>query len=58
MTELLTLSEVASHLRVSLSTIRRLVASGQLRVVKVGRRPLVTTKELEVYLAAAARSAA
>jgi len=51
-TELLTLSEVASRLRVSLRTVQRLVSSGQLRVVKVGRLPRVTSTELEAYLAA------
>lgn len=58
MTELLTLQEVAERLRVSVSTVRRLVASGQIRVVKVGRKPLVTSRELEAYLAAAVRRAA
>ena len=57
MTELHTLPEVAVRLRVSLSTVRRLVASGQLRILRVGRRPLVTTRELEAYLAAARRAA-
>jgi len=56
--ELFTISEVADKLRVSVRTVRRLVASGQLRVVRVGRRPLVTSRELEAYLAAAGRHAA
>lgn len=58
MTRLLTLKEVAAVLRVSVSTVRRLVASGQIRVVKVGRKPLVTEKEIETYVAAAYRRAA
>ena len=58
MTQLLTLHEVAAHLRVSVRTVQRLVASGQLRTVSVASRRLVTDKELEVYIAAAYRRAA
>ena len=58
MTQLLTLDEVAAVLRVSVRTVRRLVASGQLRVVKVGRLPRVTESELQAYLTAAYRRAA
>ena len=55
MTKLFTLSEVADLLRVSPRTVRRLVAAGQIRVVKVGRRSLVTERELDAYVAAAYR---
>ena len=58
MTRLLTFDETATLLRVSVSTVRRLVASGQLRVVKVGRKPLVTDREIEAFLAASHRRAA
>jgi excisionase family DNA binding protein len=51
MTELLTLPEVAARLRVSVSTVRRFVASGQLRPVYIGRKPLVTVRELEAFIA-------
>jgi excisionase family DNA binding protein len=48
---LLTLPEVAAHLRVSRRTVERLTASGQLRVVPIGRRRLVTTRELAAFVA-------
>ena len=58
MTDLLTLQDVADRLHVSHRTVRRLVTSGQLRIVKVGRRPLVTEREYEAFIAAASRQAA
>lgn len=58
MTELLTLQEVADRLRVSTRTVQRLMASGQLRFVKIGSRTLFTAKEVEAYLAARVRRAA
>lgn len=58
MTALLTMPEVAERLRVSERTVRRLVASGQIRVVKIGRRSLVAESEVEAFLAAAFRRAA
>lgn len=58
MTQLLTLDEVAKVLRVSVRTVQRLIASGQIRPVHIGRRTLVTEKEVESYLAAAYRRAA
>lgn len=57
MTELLTLLEVAERLRISQRTVRRLVAAGRLRVVHVGRRPLVTVREFEAYIASLRRAA-
>jgi len=56
-TELLTLSDVAQRLHVSLRTVRRLVAAGQLRVIRVGRRPLVTSGEFEAFVAGRRRVA-
>ena len=58
MTELLTYAEVAERLHVSVRQVRRLVASGQLRPVRVGRKPLVTVREFEAFVAAAYRRAA
>lgn len=55
---LLTLDEAAAVLRVSVRTIQRLVASGQLRPIYVGRLPRFTMTELEAYCAAAYRRAA
>jgi excisionase family DNA binding protein len=55
---LLTLDEAASVLRVSVRTVQRLVASGQLRPIYVGRLPRFTTTELEAYCTAAYRRAA
>lgn len=57
MTELLTLDEVAERLRVSRRTVERELAAGHLRPVRIGRRRLVTVKELEAYVAAAFRVA-
>lgn len=58
MTKLLTLDEAAAVLRVSVRTVHRLVASGQLRVTKIGRRTLFREAEVEAYLSAAYRRAA
>lgn len=50
--ELLTFREAADVLRVSLSTLERLVAAGRLPVVRVSnRRRLVTAADLERYIA-------
>jgi excisionase family DNA binding protein len=58
MTRLLTPSEVADVLQVSVRQVRRLVASGQLRPVYVGRLPRFTETEVRAYLAAHFRRAA
>ena len=55
MTEFLTIEQVAERLHVSARTVRRLIASGQIRPVYAGRRPLVTDKELDAYGAAGYR---
>lgn len=52
MTELLTIAEVAQRLRVSRRTVERLMAAGRIRSVGVGRRRLVTSRELDAYVAA------
>lgn len=58
MTKLLTLTEAADALRVSVRTVQRLIASGELRPTRIGRRTLVTEREIELFLAAAFRGAA
>jgi excisionase family DNA binding protein len=55
---LLTTDDVAVILGVSVRTIRRLVASGQLRPVYVGRLPRFTEAEIQAYCSAAFRRAA
>lgn len=47
--DLLDVSEVATRLRVSVPTIRRLIASGELEEVRVGRRVLVTPEAVIEY---------
>jgi len=48
--ELYTFDEVADKLRISRRTVERLAASGRIRVTKIGRRSLVTDRELDAYL--------
>jgi excisionase family DNA binding protein len=50
MPKLLTLPEVETQLRVSRATVRRLIRRGQLPIVKVGRRTLVTRPALEAFV--------
>jgi excisionase family DNA binding protein len=50
--QLLTVAEVAAQLRVSTMTIYRLIRSGELPAVRVGRNYRVRADELEVYLQA------
>lgn len=50
MSELLTLDEVAQRLRVSRRTVERLERAGRIRAVRVGRRTLVSERELEAYV--------
>jgi excisionase family DNA binding protein len=49
---MLTLSEAATRLRVSPSTVRREIADGRLAAVRVRRRILVSPAAIEQYLAA------
>ncbi len=46
----LSLAEVAEALGVSLSTLKREVARGELRVTRIGRRVVVRVGELDAYL--------
>jgi excisionase family DNA binding protein len=50
MPQLLTLPEVQAQLRVSRATVRRLITRGQLPIVKVGRRTLVTRQALDAFV--------
>lgn len=49
--ELLTRSEAAHHLRVSLTTITRLTSSGQLTAVHIGRAIRIPAESLAAYIA-------
>lgn len=51
MTELLTIPEVAERLRVSERTVKKLLATGQLRKVGIGARTLITDREVEAFIA-------
>jgi len=44
------LSEVAQALRLGLSTVRNLVASGEMKTVKLGDRRLVRVEDLRAFL--------
>ena len=51
--QLLTLPQVADRLQVSMSTVRRLVAAGKLKVVRIGsRNQRVRPDDLRAYIAA------
>jgi excisionase family DNA binding protein len=54
-TELLTVAEVMARLRVCRRTVEREIKSGRLRALHIGRRTFVTHRELDAYLAAAAK---
>ena len=58
MERLLTTNDVAEVLGVSPRTVRRLIASGQLRPVYVGRLPRFTEAEIRAYCSAEFRRAA
>jgi excisionase family DNA binding protein len=45
-TQLVTLGRAAEELQVSRDTLRRLAASGQLKIVRISRRVLVPTSEI------------
>lgn len=48
--ELLTVPEVAQHLRVSHMTVYRLIQAGQLEAVRVGRSYRVRAHDVDNYL--------
>lgn len=57
MTPLLTIDEAAAILRLSRRSIERLVAAGELRPVRFGRRVLFTERELAAFVDARRRVA-
>ena len=48
---LLSVSEAAAHLGVCTRTIRRIIATGELPITRVGRRIRIIDADLGVYLA-------
>jgi DNA binding domain, excisionase family len=48
--KLLTAQEAASHLNVSVKTIRRRIDAGEIAVVRIGRAVRIHPKELQRYL--------
>ena len=48
--QLLTLQQVADRLQVSMSTVRRLVAAGRLKAVRIGRNLRVRPEDLSKYI--------
>jgi excisionase family DNA binding protein len=50
--ELLTLDQVAQAMQVSRRTVERLIGSGQIRPVKVGRQTRVTPSEYDAFISA------
>ncbi len=48
--QLLTLQQVADRLQVSMSTVRRLVAAGKLKAVRIGRSQRVRPDDLRAYI--------
>ena len=52
---LMTASEVAELLQVSLRTVRRLIADGTLPVARVGRSVRISTETLNAFLSDQAR---
>ncbi|MBK6291628.1 MAG: helix-turn-helix domain-containing protein [Candidatus Kapabacteria bacterium] len=49
--DLLSINETADYLRVTRTTVNRLIRSGALTGTHVGRRHLITRKSIENYLA-------
>ncbi len=48
---LLTVPEAAERLRVSRRTVERLIRDGRIRPVRIGRRVLVTEREVGAFIA-------
>ena len=51
MTQLLSVHDTAARLAISQRYVRQLIADGRLRAVKIGRRTLVETREIEAFVA-------
>ena len=54
---LLTVAEVADHMRVSNMTVYRLIKSGQLPAIRVGKNFRIRGRDLEAYLDASTTQA-
>ena len=50
LTPLLNVAEVATYLQVSIRTVRRLIASGELEVIRIGRAVRVSEAALNTLL--------
>jgi excisionase family DNA binding protein len=50
-TELLTIEQVGERIHTSPRTVQRYIAEGRLRVVRFGKKPLITDRELEAFIA-------
>lgn len=48
--QLLTLKQVADRLQVSMSTVNRRVASGEIPIVRLGRNIRVRPEDLDAYI--------
>lgn len=48
--ELLTVREIAAHLKVSTATVYKIVEAGQLRTIRVGESIRCTREDLSQYL--------
>ncbi len=48
--QLLTVAEVADHMRVSSMTVYRLIKAGSLKAVRVGKNYRIRTSDLDAYL--------
>ena len=55
--QLLGLSKVQAELSISASTVRRLIVSGELRTLTIGRRRFVERNELDRFLEGRRRTA-
>ena len=51
---LLGVGETASHLNISTKTVRRLIVSGKLNTIRIGRLVRIKSDEIERFIAAAA----
>lgn len=52
---MLTLTEVAGRLNVSIETVRRLIKNGKLKAIKVGNQLRVSEEALAEYIRSASR---
>ena len=50
MSELLTVKDVAEYLKVSRTQVRRMIESGELRAIKVGREYRISLESLAEYV--------